>query len=153
MKKLLSLSLVASALVLSACGGGDSEDMVDTYIGTWKGCISALNNDRSSYFTNRTRTFHKVDATHMKMDIQSSNRYSDNKCAVQTVAELQTTNGYPVQLGKAINFQGRAGHDGVLTFSGGVETFYITVGADGLRIGSNVTAGVPTGWGLPYAKQ
>ena len=153
MKKLLSLSLLTSSLVLSACGGGDSTDMVDTYIGSWKGCISSSNNGGPSYFTNRTRTFHKVDATHMTMDIQSSNRYSDEKCTVQTVGELQTSNGYPVQLGKAINFQGRAGHDGVLTTSAGVETFYITVGTDGLRIGSNVTAGVPTGWGFPYTKQ
>lgn len=153
MKKLLSLSVLASALVLSACGGGDSTDMVDTYIGSWKGCISASNNGGPSYFTNRTRTFHKVDATHMLMDIQSSNQYSDNACAVQTVTELVTNNNYPVELGKAINFQGRNGHDGVLTFSNGKETFYITLDGNALRIGASVTAGVPTAWGFPYTKQ
>jgi hypothetical protein len=149
MKKLLSLSLVASALVLSACGDGGSSDMVDAYIGAWKGCISSTD----GYYTNRTRTFRKVDATHMLLDIQSSNRYSDNVCTVQTVSELVTLNNYPVELGKAINFLGRNGHDGVLTFSNGKETFYVTVDGNALRVGANVTAGVPTAWSFPYTKQ
>jgi hypothetical protein len=153
MKKLLSLSVLASSLVLSACGGGgESSDIVDAYIGSWKGCISALENG-TSYYSNRTRAFRKVDATHMLMDVQSSNRYSDNQCSVLTTTELVTTTGNPIQLGKAINFLGRNGYDGVRTLTNGVETFYITVDGNSLRIGANVTAGVPTAWSLPYAKQ
>jgi hypothetical protein len=145
-------NLLVLAMVSSACGTSDSADMVDAYIGSWKGCISAMT-DSVSYFTNRTRTFRKVDATHMLMDVQSDNRYSDDECAIVTGIEQVTTKDNAVQLSKTIKFMGHTGHGGVLTITDGTETFYITVESRSLRIGSDVTVGVPTGWSYPYAKQ
>jgi hypothetical protein len=153
MKKLLSLSFAASALVLSACGGGGSDEagFVDAYIGTWKGCVYSV----GDYYTSRTRIFAKGGANNMNMAVRSDNRYSDNKCTNITVTE--TTSSSPnnaVQLNKVLNFSGRAGHEGLVTYTNGVvETFYITRTGNEMRIGGGVTNGVPTGWADPYTKQ
>jgi len=40
MKKALLILASFSILGLAACGGGDSVDPIDKYLGTWEGCIS-----------------------------------------------------------------------------------------------------------------
>jgi hypothetical protein len=153
MKKLLSLSLIASALVLSACGGGGSDEagFVDAYIGTWKGCVYSV----GDFYTTRTRVFAKGSANSMNMAVRSDNRYTDNKCTNLTTTE--TISGSPnnvVQLNKVLSFSGRTGHEGTVTFTNGVvDPFYITLSGNELRLGGGLANGVFSGWADPYTKQ
>ena len=153
MKKLLSLSLLASALVLSACGGGTSDEagFVDAYLGAWKGCISLT----AGYQTNRIRVFSKGGANNMNVVIRDENRYSDQDCKVLTTTEtVPYSANNTIQLSKVLNFQGRTGHEGTITYGPGTpEIFYVTVSGNELRVGGGLTNGAFLGWTDPYTKQ
>lgn len=152
MKKLLSLSLITSVLVLSACGGGgDESGFVDPYIGNWKGCINLT----AGYHTLRTRVFSKGGANNMNVAIRDDNRYSDSSCTALTATEvIASSPNNAIQLKNVLNFQGRSGHEGTITYANGAtEIFYITTSGSELRVGGGLTNGAFSGWTAPYTKQ
>jgi hypothetical protein len=57
-------------------------------------------------------------------------------------------------LNKVLNFSGRSGHEGVLTYAtGATEIFYVTATGNELRVGGGLTNGAFAGWTDPYTKQ
>lgn len=154
MKKILSISLLASALALSACGGGGSGDepgFADAYVGSWKGCIYIV----GDYYTNRTRVFAKGGPDSMNFAVRDENRYSDASCNNLTTTEnFAGSLSHVVKLTNTLNFQGRAGHEGTVTHANGTtEIFYISVLGNELRVGGGLANGVFSGWASPYFKQ
>jgi hypothetical protein len=161
MKNVLKLSLaVLAAATLAACGGGDSSDATDAYVGTWKSaCYStALANYSGTFYTKRIRTIAKKNATELTASNILDNIYSDAACATVwgTWANNSPAAGNYV-LGAKVPFLGANADSYVLTNSEG-NTFagFMALNGEKLYMADSATgAAPPTGWGKfsPYTKQ
>ena len=85
MKNVLKLGLAAVAIsALAACGGGDSSEATDAYVGTWKSAcyVRSVTNQTGTFYTKRIRSNTKVSATELASSYTYDNIYSDAACAV-----------------------------------------------------------------------
>ena len=159
MKKLLSLSVLASALVLSACGGGGSEDAADKYVGTWLSkCHSYVGNDSKTYFRRTTRVISKSSATEINSTHVQKNAYSEATCNTIDISNTWTYNSGKFNLGKSVTFLGAISDEVVYTdlVTNATNPGFMTVSGGQLYISTYVaTDGLPTSWGnrSPYTKQ
>ena len=159
MKKLLSLSLLASALVLSACGGGGSEDAADKYVGTWLSkCHSYVASNGNTYFRKVTRVLTKKSATELIGTFVQKGTYAETVCTTIVDSNTYTSDDTKYTIGKSTTFLGatsdeitalnivtNASFPGYMTVSGN-QWFVVTYTAG---------AATPNGWGdrSPYTKQ
>jgi protein involved in sex pheromone biosynthesis len=159
MKKLLSLSLVASALVLSACGSGSSEDAADKYVGTWLSkCHSYVASSGNTYFRRTTRTLTKLSATVLNTTHFQKGTYSDTACSTLINSDTYTYNSGKYTIGKSVTFVGASAEEMTHTdlVTNEVVPGFMTTSAGQWLIRTYLpTDGLPTSWSStsPYTKQ
>ena len=158
MNNILKSGLAAMAVAaLAACGGGDSSEATDAYVGTWKSVCYSTDSSNGTVYTKRIRTLTKASSTQLVGSTVLDSVFSDAACA--NAAGTWSSNGAAVTnyaLGAKAQFLGANTDSYVATFADGTSLpGYMVV--DGVRLymadGANVATA--TGWGKysPYTKQ
>ena len=161
MKNVLKLSLAAlSVAVLTACGGGgESTEVADASVGTWKSACYSTNSSSGTVYTKRIRTIAKISATEIAASNIRDQVFSDAACA--NVAGTWNENapfGGRYVIGAKVQFLG-ANADAYTYTAGDGATYagYMALnGAQQLFMADSATgAAPPTNWGIysPYTKQ
>ena len=160
MTNILKLSLAAVAIAaLAACGGGgDSSDVADVYVGTWKSACYSTNSNTGTVYTKRIRTISKTNATELAGSTILDKVFSDAACV--TVAGTwndNSPNTGKYVLGAKVQYLGANTDSYVFTNSAGA-TFagYMVVNGAQMYLADTATGSAPpTGWGIysPYTKQ
>ena len=161
MKNVLKLSLAAVAIAaLSACGGGDSTDVTDVYVGTWKSaCYAGTSSTGQAFYTKRIRTLSKVSATELAGSTILDSPFSDAGC--KNVAGTWNSNAASntkYVLGAKANFLGANTDSYVATFSDNTQSAGFSVVNNSTQlylVEYAIGAAIPTGWSStsPYTKQ
>ncbi len=164
MTNILKLSLAAVAIAaLAACGGGgDSSDVADVYVGTWKSaCYSFTNSSGGTSYSKRIRTISKSSATELAGSVIYDSIFSDGACTV--LANRVWTDNSPILgkyvLGAKAQFLGANTDSYVfsnITTPGGTFSGYMVVNGAQMYLADTATGSAPpTGWGIysPYTKQ
>jgi hypothetical protein len=158
MKKLLKPSLAIIAIAaLTACTGGDSSDVADVYVGTWKSkCFSYKGDDGKTYIETRKITFAKVAAAQLTASYSEATVYADSACQ-QSLGATGAPSGYKINIGAKSNFLGSTADYSVFTYSDGVvRQGYLKADSTQLLVVIRDDSGQePTSWGVasPYTKQ
>jgi hypothetical protein len=158
MKNVLKLSLaVLAAATLVACGGGESSDVADTYVGTWKSkCFSYTGNDGNTYYQTLKLSLAKAAAAELAASYSEAKAHSDAACA-NSLGSINNPSPVKINLGSEEAFLGSPARYMVYTFaSGEARQGYIKTDGTQLRlVVSNASGEKPGGWGdaSPYTKQ
>jgi hypothetical protein len=162
MANILKLSLAAVAIgVLAACGGGggDSSEVADVYVGTWKSACYSTNSNTGTVYTKRVRTLSKTNATELASTTSLDSVFSDAACVTNVgfwIDNPPTIAKYV--LGAKAQFLGANTDTYVQTIAatGASFTGYMVANGAQLNMADAVTGSAPpTGWGIysPYIKQ
>ena len=146
---------------LAACGGGgDSSDVADVYVGTWKSiCYSFTNSSGGTSYSKRIRTISKSSATELAGSVIYDSIFSDGACTV--LANRVWTDNSPILgkyvLGAKALFLGANADTYVHTNAAGA-TFsgYMAINGNQMFLVDVATGtAAPTGWSIyaPYTKQ
>ena len=158
MKNILKLSLAAMAIAaLAACGGGDSSEAADVYVGNWKSrCYQGTGNDGNTYYYFNNLTVTKLTAAEITFT-GTGTAYSDASCT----SKLSTFNrdAIKINIGAKTTYLGASVDTIVHTViaTGEARPGYMVADATKMNIAiAGSTGALPTGaWGSasPYTKQ
>ncbi len=147
------VSAMATLLLVSACGGGDSSsdavDVVDKYLGTWTACTYTGTN-----YTKRTRTFAKLTETQAMQTIRTQDIFDDAACTVVTSSGSSSVT-YKTTIGAAATLQGLVGESVVNALDDGTAApGYLAIVGTKLYVGALPLddKGFPTQWSVPYTR-
>ena len=156
MTNILKLSLAAVAIAaLAACGGGDSTEPADKYVGNWKSsCYQDTATSGNIYYYINKANYAKVSAGEI-MITATYDAHSDTACASKVGSGNLTTR--KMNIGAETTFLGaKADVIALITVSTG-EAFpgYATTDGTKLNIITYAAGGSASGWGKasPYTKQ
>jgi hypothetical protein len=158
MKNILKLSLAAVAIAaLSACGGGDSSDVADSYTGTWKSnCFSYVANSGATLYGTQVLTMTKASGSELAGTYSSFIAHSDSGCKAVR-GEVNSSSPTKFNIGAETTFLGASARAMVMTFSDGqARQGFITADAAKMSfVVTDATGARPGGWGAasPYTKQ
>jgi hypothetical protein len=158
MKKLLKLSLAAMAIAaLAACGGGDSSEAADTFVGNWKSkCYGYTSVSGATYYATRIMALTKTSAAELAANYSNTLAHSDSGCT-NPLGTIQSSSPAKINLGADTTFLGAAAKAIVVTLTTGeARQGFITANASNLNIViTDATGARPLGWGAasPYTKQ
>ena len=160
MKKLHFISLLATTMVLTACGGGGgSDDPADKYVGTWLSkCHAYTANSGVGYFRKSLRVLTKVSPTELSTTYSQPGFYSDAACTNSLGTTVYTYNPGKYVLGKATTFLGAAADEMVYTDAGTGNSspgFMTASGNQWSLVTYTAGAALPAGWSTtsPYTRQ
>jgi hypothetical protein len=159
MNKFLKLSLstmVVAALV--ACGGGDSSDVADIYVGKWKsGCAAYKDIFGYANYNNYVFNFAKVSASELVVNMTNNTGYADSECK-NAIGPASNLNSFKLNIGAKTTFLGAPADAMVIRFVSTGETRPGFINADSTKLSLVVVNndGVqPNTWSAyaPYSKQ
>jgi hypothetical protein len=151
----LSLAVLAAA-TLAACGGGDSSDVADVYVGTWKSkCYKGTGSDGNTYYYYNSLAVTKATAAELAF-AGTGTAYSDAACTnkLSTFAR----DAVKINIGAKTTFLGAPADSMVYTVvsTGEARPGFIVADTTKMNVVINNSDGsVATGWGSasPYTKQ
>jgi hypothetical protein len=159
MKNVLKLGLAVVAIAaLSACGGGDSSDAADAYVGNWKSkCASYVASSGRTFYQTYTLSFAKTTPAEILGTYSNSIAYYDSGCTSSAGAK-NNYNGIKINIGAKTTFLGAQADAMVYTLvsTGEARPGFITASDTAMNIVVNNNNGTPpAGWGAasPYTKQ
>jgi hypothetical protein len=158
MKKLLKLSLAATAIAaLAACGGGGSSDAADSYTGNWKSsCFSYVAQSGATLYGTQVLSMTKASAAELVGTYSNFVAHSDSACKA-VLGQVTSPSPSKFNLGTETTFLGAAARTMVMTFADGqARQGFITADATKMNFVITDASGArPGGWGAasPYTKQ